>query len=70
MKLFTRPATILTLFAVFALSALSAMGPIHAADDWTPLFNGKDLDGWEQHNGTATYHVEDGVVIGKRRLLQ
>ncbi|MCA9175501.1 MAG: DUF1080 domain-containing protein [Planctomycetales bacterium] len=41
------------------------MGPIHAADDWTPLFNGKDLDGWEQHNGTATYHVEDGVVIGK-----
>lgn len=29
------------------------------------LFNGKDLEGWHQKNGTATYRVEDGVIIGK-----
>ncbi len=38
-----------------------------AADDkdFVPLFNGKDLSGWEQRNGTATYRVEDGCVVGK-----
>ena len=28
------------------------------------LFNGKDLTGWEQKNGTATYEVIDGVIVG------
>ncbi|WP_237144178.1 3-keto-disaccharide hydrolase [Pontibacter pamirensis] len=31
---------------------------------WTQLFNGKDLTGWEQVNGSATYRVEDGVIVG------
>jgi len=30
----------------------------------TPLFNGKDLSGWEQYGGTATYAAEDGVLVG------
>jgi len=34
------------------------------ADEWTTLFNGKDLTGWTQKNGTATYLVKDGVIIG------
>ena len=33
-------------------------------DGWTTLFNGKDLDGWTQKNGTATYEVVDGTVKG------
>ena len=33
-------------------------------DGWTAMFNGKDLDGWKTLNGTAEYHVEDGVIIG------
>ncbi len=32
---------------------------------WTPLFNGENLDGWTQRNGTATYRVEDGAIVGK-----
>ena len=37
-----------------------------AADDgWIPLFDGKSLDGWTQKNGTATYRVEDGTIVGK-----
>ena len=35
------------------------------AQDWTPLFDGKSLDGWAQKNGTATYIVENGCVLGK-----
>ena len=39
---------------------------VQAQDEgWTPLFDGKSLDGWEQKNGTATYRVEDGCVVGK-----
>jgi len=33
-------------------------------DGWTVLFNGKNLDGWTQKNGTATYEVVDGTVKG------
>jgi hypothetical protein len=33
--------------------------------DWVPLFDGKTLDGWIQKNGTATYRVEDGTIVGR-----
>ncbi len=29
------------------------------------LFNGKNLDGWSQRNGTATYRVEGDAIVGK-----
>lgn len=32
--------------------------------EWTHLFNGKDLTGWKQLNGTAKYHVENGEIVG------
>ena len=35
------------------------------AEGWTALFNGSDITGWIQRNGTATYRVEEGVIIGK-----
>ncbi len=31
---------------------------------WTTIFNGKDLTGWSQKNGTAKYSVQDGTVLG------
>ena len=34
-------------------------------EGWIALFDGKSLDGWEQKNGTATYRVEDGCIVGK-----
>ncbi len=33
-------------------------------EGWVSLFNGKNLNGWEQINGTAEYEVEDGVIVG------
>ena len=37
---------------------------IKKANDAGRLFNGKDLEGWEQVNGTATYEVIDGAIVG------
>lgn len=43
--------------------------PIAHADEkqegWVSLFDGKTLTGWIQKNGTATYRVEDGTIVGK-----
>ncbi|MDP2895067.1 MAG: DUF1080 domain-containing protein [bacterium] len=33
-------------------------------DGWACLFNGMNLDGWEQLNGTAPYEVKDGAIVG------
>jgi hypothetical protein len=51
------------LVAGFVL-ALSVRG-FSADDEWVTLFNGKDLSGWSQKNGTATYRVEEGTIVGK-----
>lgn len=32
--------------------------------EWIELFNGRDLSGWKQVNGTAPYTVQDGVIVG------
>lgn len=41
-------------------------GAFSNADDenWVELFDGKTLDGWSVHSGYATYHVEDGMIVG------
>lgn len=39
-----------------------------AADGWTDLFNGKDLDGWVQRGGKAKYTIEDGCIVGTSTL--
>ena len=39
--------------------------PAIRADEPAPIFDGKTLDGWVQYNGTATYRVEDGAIVGK-----
>lgn len=33
--------------------------------DWVSLFDGRSLQGWTQKNGTATYRVEDGAIVGR-----
>jgi len=38
-----------------------------SAQEWTELFNGKNLKGWKKLDGKADYRVEDGQVIGTSR---
>jgi hypothetical protein len=51
-----RAGSVLALF--FCLTQLAS------SQEWTPLFNGKNLDGWEQKNGLAKYEVRDGCIVG------
>src|SRR5262245_15096506 len=52
----------LSLGCVVALAGLAAMSS-DAKDygQWQPLFNGKDLDGW-QHVGPGKFVVENGML--------
>ena len=49
----------------FAVAGLVMGGAFAADDGWVSLFDGKTLGGWTQKNGTATYRVEDGTIIGR-----
>ena len=54
------------LFVIITAAALSiAPGAGEKVGEWQFLFNGQDLDGWVQRNGTATYLIEDGAIVGK-----
>ena len=51
------PRRTMVLLGLFAATRLAA-GP------WEPLFNGRDLTGWKQVNGTAPYAAVDGMIVG------
>ena len=35
---------------------------------WIQLFNGESLEGWTQKNGSATYRVEDRMIVGRTKV--
>ena len=45
---------------VFIVSALCASPTF--ADDWIPLFNGRDLSGWRANNDPESFAVADGAL--------
>ena len=52
---------------LFLLSVTVFSSPSVQAEDaeFVNLFNGSNLDGWTQRNGTATYRVEGDSIVGK-----
>ena len=54
---------LLSLCALLCAAALS--GPLRAADA-KPLFNGKNLDGWEIIGDGQWTVMSDGTVLGQR----
>jgi hypothetical protein len=56
----SRVTLILSLIGLFPLTI--ARADHHGFVD---LCNGKDLDGWTQRNGTATYRVEGDTIVGR-----
>jgi len=53
-----------TIHQLFLVCMLLTTPFIFAQNDWQDLFNGKDLNNFEQLNGQATYKVENGELIG------
>ena len=50
---------------IFAVALLYLCNAVFAQQaNWTNLFNGKNLDGWEQKGGRAKFSVENGDIIG------
>jgi len=50
--------------AVIAMLAVAAVAAAAEEGGWVSLFNGKDLEGWEQINGSAKYEAKDGTIMG------
>ena len=44
------------------LGSMVVLPVLAADDDWTPLFDGKSLDGWRASENTATWSVKDGCL--------
>ena len=45
---------------------VAATATVHGQDnEFVPLFNGENLDGWVQAGGKANYRVQDGVIVGE-----
>ncbi|MEZ6049224.1 MAG: DUF1080 domain-containing protein [Planctomycetaceae bacterium] len=51
-------------FALVAI-VMACSASMVMAGEWVELFNGTSLEGWTQKNGTATYRIEDGTIVGK-----
>ena len=49
---------------IVVTTASIAFGNNATAAEWTTIFNGKDITGWEKKGGDATYKVEDGCLVG------
>jgi len=50
----------------FLLISIAACSVTNAEDPgFVDLFNGKNLEGWTQRNGTATYRIEGDCIVGK-----
>lgn len=50
-------------FFLLAIPCLFTL--IASAQNWKPLFNGKDLNGWKPLNGKARFTVEKGEIVGR-----
>ncbi len=64
------PRCLLTVCASFLIVISGSLGSLRTdaaepgAAAWTSLFDGKSLNGWERHSGTAKYAVEEGAIVG------
>ena len=50
---------------IVAIAAILLAAPVAQERGWAGLFDGKTLTGWAQKNGTATYRVSDGTLVGR-----
>ena len=55
----------LYILSIISLSLSICLSAKHHKGGLTPIFDGKTLNGWTQLNGTATYRVEKGTIVGK-----
>src|SRR2546427_11842293 len=47
---------------------VSRNGAPGSDSEWIQLFDGKTLNGWVHMNGSHTYVVEDGAIVGRTEI--
>ena len=62
------PARRMKTFWILAVAFAAMVLPTEAQNGWRPLFDGRTLDGWHPCNGTASFTVEDGAIVGRTVL--
>ena len=55
------PGIFVALFFIVLTSKSSAQS---SDNDWQVLFNGRDLTGWRELNGTHKWEVKEGMIVG------
>lgn len=53
---------------IFIAFVLLIAVSLQAQENWEPLFNGKNLNGWKKLNGKAEYKIVDGTIVGISRM--
>jgi hypothetical protein len=53
------------MLACALLALVAARDDARAAKGWVALFDGRTLEGWVQRNGTASYRVAAGAIVGR-----
>lgn len=53
---------------ILLIALVLLAGSLFAQEKWEPLFNGKNLNGWQKLNGKAEYKVVDGTIVGISRM--
>ena len=56
--------TLTVYLVIVVVAAVSSFGENASAGEWATIFNGSDIEGWEQKGGEATYKVEDRCIVG------
>jgi hypothetical protein len=65
MKRLAIPCVLTALAAVvFSVTPAPVRSADKKADGWVSLFNGKNLDGWVQRGGKASYKAENKEIVG------
>lgn len=49
-------------FVVLVIALACSSARSMKADDWVPLFNGKNLDGWKVGENAETFSVDSGMI--------
>ena len=53
------------LLATFGCFSVANVQADDAEEGFVSIFDGKSLDGWAKHGGSAKYKVEDGCIVGE-----
>jgi hypothetical protein len=58
-----------TVLSVFFFSALMFLYGCEQDNEWTRLFNGENLDGWEIKGAEeSNFFVEDGMLVAETKM--